>query len=88
MKKEGVQGWGKSEEGTMKDLTPEEDMNVISINFFGNYFFLFKISMGIKKVSKLERLCDDSPSCAETHPEPRQTKEVLVKTNHPAYLSI
>ena len=60
----------------MKDITPEEDMNVISINFFGNSFFLFKISMGIKKVNKLERLCDDSPSCAETHSEPRQTSKM------------
>ena len=41
MKKEGVQGWGKSEEGTMKGLTPEEDMNVISINFFRNFIFSF-----------------------------------------------
>ena len=36
--------------------------------------------MGIKKVSKLEKLCDDSPSCAETYSEPRQTSKMKCLT--------
>ena len=38
-----------SEEGTMKDLTPEEDMNVISINFFGNYLFFLRFLLVSRK---------------------------------------